>query len=157
LPDVHDAATRSRNMRAVRASDTKPELAVRKRLHALGFRYVLGGKGLTGKPDLVFPRYKSVIFVHGCFWHGHGCSLFRWPSSRAEFWREKIGGNSSRDRRIVASLLADGWRVAVVWECALRGSKRFGIDQVIKELSAWLPDSDAGSIELSEGGSNGIC
>lgn len=120
LPDVVDAATRSRMMAGIRGKDTKPEMIVRRALHARGFRYRLHNRKLPGSPDLCFPKYRAVIFVHGCFWHGHGCRLFVWPKTRQAFWREKIEGNMARDQRAKRRLTKDGWRAITVWECQLR-------------------------------------
>lgn len=111
---------RSRVMAAVKQKDTKPEMVVRRFLHRIGFRYRLHNSGLPGKPDLVLPRYKSVIFVHGCFWHGHtdvSCRLSRIPKSNIDFWKKKISINQTRDERIINELHALGWRVFVIWEC----------------------------------------
>ena len=105
-------------MAAIRGKDTKPELLIRRGLHAKGFRYRLQGRGLPGRPDLVLPKHHAVIFVHGCFWHRHDCPLFRWPQTRQEFWREKIDGNARRDANAIGLLLDTGWRVGIVWECA---------------------------------------
>ena len=121
MVDVHSPATRSRNMRAIRARNTRPELLMRKSLHALGLRYKLHDKNLPGIPDLVLPKYRAVVFVHGCFWHHHGCAYSKIPATRAEFWAEKFALNSDRDRRICSALLESGWRVGIVLECALRG------------------------------------
>jgi len=120
MADVHTPEARTRNMRAIRNKDTKPELLIRKGLHAAGFRYRLGGAGLPGRPDLVFPKYKIVIFIHGCFWHGHNCKFFKTPATRTEFWLEKINSNKSRDQKNIQLLLARGWNVIIVWECALK-------------------------------------
>jgi DNA mismatch endonuclease, patch repair protein len=117
MADVVDAATRSRMMSGIRGKDTKPEMIVRRALHKAGFRYRLHEKKLPGKPDIVLPKYKTAIFVHGCFWHGHGCKDFKWPKSRVEFWRDKIEGNVARDRREMAALGKMGWQVLIVWEC----------------------------------------
>jgi DNA mismatch endonuclease (patch repair protein) len=138
MPDVHDQATRSRNMAAVRGKDTKPELIIRKGLHAAGLRYRLNVKDLPGKPDLVFPKHRAAVFVHGCFWHGHACPLFRLPETRREFWQRKIEGNVTRDANAIARLQDLGWRVAVVWECALRGKDRRDLTDVLEELSSWI-------------------
>src|SRR5688572_21376559 len=110
-------------MSRIRGSDTKLELLVRRALHARGFRYRLGGAGLPGRPDLVLPRHGVVVFVHGCFWHGHSCPLFRLPKTRPEFWQSKIGSNQRRDERVLEQLAQMGWRSLVVWECSLRGVK----------------------------------
>jgi DNA mismatch endonuclease (patch repair protein) len=142
LVDVHDPDTRRRNMAAIRAADTKPELMIRRALHARGFRYRLHVRNLPGKPDLVLPRYRAAVFVHGCFWHGHECSLFRWPKSREAFWREKIGGNAVRDMAVRQRLADAGWRIATVWECALKGRNRRPMPEIIDSLTAWLSSDE---------------
>ena len=138
MTDVHNKATRSRNMSAIRGKDTKPELQVRRLLHARGFRYSLKNRHLPGNPDIVLARYRAVIFVHGCFWHLHDCAAFHWPSSRAEWWRSKLLGNQTRDGRNLSQLHDEGWRTAIVWECALRGKHRIGEEAVADLLSEWL-------------------
>ncbi|UYK83210.1 DNA mismatch endonuclease Vsr [Xanthomonas sacchari] len=111
---------RSERMSRIRGKDTKPELTLRKALHRLGLRYRLHGARLPGKPDLVFPRYKTVVFVHGCFWHRHaGCSIATTPKSNTAFWLEKFGKNTDRDKRVMAQLEEQGWKVLVAWECEL--------------------------------------
>lgn len=136
--DVHDRETRRRNMAAISGKDTKPELIVRKALYARGFRYRLNVRTLPGRPDIVLRRYRAVIFVHGCFWHGHDCHLFKWPKTRPDFWRDKIGRNVERDKETVAALLDEGWRVATVWECALKGKTRIGETETANALEDWL-------------------
>lgn len=111
---------RSSNMRAVRSGDTKPELIVRKLLHEMGFRFRLRRADLPGKPDMVLPRYQTVVFVHGCFWHRHSCKRASTPKTRTEFWEAKLAGNVARDRRVIDELRALGWRVVVIWECETR-------------------------------------
>lgn len=125
-------------MAAIRGKDTKPELMIRRGLHAKGFRYRLQGRGLPGKPDLVLPKYRAVIFVHGCFWHRHDCPLFRWPQTRQDFWREKIEGNARRDTDVFNRLQSAGWRVGIVWECALKGRGKRPLPEVIDSLALWL-------------------
>ena len=111
---------KSRQMALIRSKDTKPELIVRMVAHRLGYRYRLHRKDLPGKPDLVFPGRRAIIVVHGCFWHGHNCKRgSRVPKTRTEYWRVKIAGNADRDRKAVAALEADGWRVLTIWECEL--------------------------------------
>lgn len=117
-PPVSDA--RRRNMAAVRAQDTKPELIVRRHLHAAGFRFRLHRRDILGHPDIVLPKFRAVVFVHGCFWHGHDCRYFRWPATRSEFWRKKIGANAARDEMVRRELTDDGWRVFSIWECTTR-------------------------------------
>lgn len=138
LADVVDAATRSRMMSGVRAKNTRIEISVRQALFALGFRYRLHNPRLPGKPDLSLPKYRAVVFVHGCFWHGHDCSLFRQPLSNAAFWKEKILGNRERDARHIHMLLADGWRVMTVWECAIRGKGAGAASDVAIRIARWL-------------------
>jgi DNA mismatch endonuclease (patch repair protein) len=124
-------------MSGIRGRNTKPEILVRSLLHREGFRFRLHVRELPGKPDIVLPKYRAAIFVHGCFWHGHDCPLYRLPGTRPDFWRNKIDRNRASDRRARDALLAAGWRVAVVWECALRGA---GTDpgQVAQRLAVWL-------------------
>jgi len=118
--DIVSAAKRSEMMAGIRSADTKPEIFVRQLLHRSGYRFRLHRKDLPGRPDIVLPKYKTVIFVNGCFWHGHkGCKHFRLPKSRTEFWEKKIGGNIERDRKKLEACKELGWNVIVVWECDL--------------------------------------
>jgi DNA mismatch endonuclease, patch repair protein len=110
-------------MSGIRGSNTKPELFLRKALHARGFRYRVGGAGLMGRPDLVFPSLRTVVFVHGCFWHRHDCEYFRWPQTRRDFWEEKLHGNAARDVTTRRELQKQGWQVLTVWECELRATR----------------------------------
>jgi DNA mismatch endonuclease (patch repair protein) len=137
MVDTVDAATRSRIMSGIRGRNTKPEILIRSLLHRRGFRFRLDARDLPGRPDIVLPRYRAVIFVHGCFWHGHDCHLFKWPQTRPEFWRDKISRNRANDARAQAALLDADWRVATVWECALRGANR-DLDGVLQRLVDWL-------------------
>jgi DNA mismatch endonuclease (patch repair protein) len=125
-------------MAAIKGHDTKPELQIRKALHSLGFRYKLHDRSLPGKPDLVFPRHRAVVFVNGCFWHLHDCHMFKWPGTRQEFWRAKIGRNAENDLRNLRSLSDMGWRVATVWECALKGRTRLADQKAVQLLAEWL-------------------
>ena len=138
MSDVHSPATRSRNMSAIRGKDTKPEMLIRRALHARGFRFRLHNRALPGSPDLVLPKHRAAIFVHGCFWHRHDCPMFHWPSSREEFWRGKLNANYERDERNINLLLNAGWRVAVVWECSIRGKHRRDLSAVVDALYDWL-------------------
>lgn len=119
--DIVDHATRSRMMAGIRSRDTRPEMTVRKFLHARGYRFRLHRKDLPGRPDIVLPRFKTCIFIHGCFWHHHeGCKFATLPKTRADFWAEKLRGNVERDRRAQEALIRDGWRVLTIWECELK-------------------------------------
>jgi DNA mismatch endonuclease (patch repair protein) len=121
MADVHDKKTRSYNMSRIRSKDTKPEMIVRRFLHSQGFRYRLHDKKLPGKPDIVLPRYKTVIFIHGCFWHGHeGCKYFVVPKTRTEWWIGKINTNRSNDSKAVSLLKKEKWRIIHLWECELK-------------------------------------
>lgn len=147
MADVVSPAVRSRMMAGIRGKNTKPEIIVRRGLHALGFRYRLHDRKLLGKPDLVFPARRAVIFVHGCFWHGHDCHLFRWPSTRVQFWQTKITRNRENDLRHSAALHEAGWRQATVWECSLKGKTRLPQGEPVRLLADWLR-SDHASIEI---------
>lgn len=138
MTDVVSKIKRSKMMAGIGPENTAPELFVRKILHGRGFRYKLHVKDLPGKPDLVLPKHKAVIQVQGCFWHGHKCHLFKWPSTRKEFWRDKIGANVQRDKRTTAKLEELGWKVLVVWECALKGKERLPENEFIRTIESWL-------------------
>jgi DNA mismatch endonuclease (patch repair protein) len=136
-------------MAGIGPANTKPEMQIRRGLHALGWRYRLHDRKLPGRPDLVFPRRRAVIFVNGCFWHGHLCHLFKWPKSRQQFWRDKISGNIDRDRRVRFQLRELGWRVADVQECTLKGRERLPIEKVLARLDGFLR-SDATYCSIGE-------
>ena len=135
--DVHNPAMRSFNMSRIGAKDTRPEMTIRKWLWANGYRYRLHRKDLPGKPDIVLPRYNAVLFVHGCFWHRHGCRMSTTPETRQGFWLAKFRDNVERDKRNIEALLKDGWRVMVVWECTLRTSAA-NPDAVSSQITAFL-------------------
>ena len=128
-------------MSGIRGKDTKPELTIRKALHARGYRYRLHSPAVPGKPDLLLRRYRAAIFVHGCFWHGHDCHLFKLPSTRTEFWQQKIDRNRARDAEVEAALRDQGWRRLVIWECALKGKSRIPLDEVMDATVKWLADN----------------
>lgn len=136
--DPLTAAQRHHCMQQIRGRNTKPELLIRRGLHARGWRYRLHRRDLPGRPDLALAGRRAVVFVHGCFWHGHDCPLFRWPASNEAFWREKIAANQSRDRLAEEALKSENWRLCVVWECALKGPGRWPPESVIDAISAWL-------------------
>jgi DNA mismatch endonuclease (patch repair protein) len=133
-------------MSKVRGKDTKPEMAVRRFLHGNGLRYRLHARGLPGKPDLVFPRYRAVVFVHGCYWHRHeGCGFAYQPKSNVEFWQKKFDDNVKRDRRAQRALRGDGWRVFVVWECEISVARLEELSQAIRRLDRH------GGVQMTEG------
>jgi DNA mismatch endonuclease, patch repair protein len=138
MPDIVDEETRSRMMAGIRGKNTRPELVLRRALHKRGFRYRLHVASLPGKPDMVFPRQHAVIQVNGCFWHCHECHLFKWPSSRVEFWRTKILRNREKDAEASIELVRAGWRVLTVWECAFKGPTRRKEEDVISDVATWL-------------------
>jgi len=138
MADVHSKETRSYNMSRIRSKDTKPEMLVRKFLFSKGFRYRLHDKKLPGKPDIVLPKYKTVIFIHGCFWHGHeGCKYFVVPKTRAEWWLNKINNNTSKDEDSEVKLIDAGWKVIVIWECEVKNKTNFELmgNELLKELN----------------------
>jgi DNA mismatch endonuclease (patch repair protein) len=137
MADVHDRKTRSFNMSRIRSRDTKPEILVRKFLFSKGFRYKIYDKILPGKPDLVFPKYKTVVFVHGCFWHGHdGCKYFVIPKTRRKWWIEKINRNKQVDAENIRKLRRLGWKIITIFECKLRPkSRKRTLNQIAMRLT----------------------
>jgi DNA mismatch endonuclease (patch repair protein) len=132
MADVHSKETRSYNMSQIKGRNTKPEMLVRKFLHAQGFRYKLHDKTLPGRPDIVLPKYKTVILIHGCFWHGHnGCKYFVVPKTRTEWWLQKINGNIANDEKAVKALKKDGWKIITIWECDLKQDK---LENTLKKI-----------------------
>jgi DNA mismatch endonuclease (patch repair protein) len=142
MADVVPPDVRSRMMAGIRGTNTRPELVLRGGLHALGFRFRLHDRSLPGRPDMVFPRWRAVLFAHGCFWHGHDCHLFRLPATRPEFWRSKILGNRERDATVEGSLSSMGWRQIIVWECALKGRTAWPVADVVAECGTWLKSGE---------------
>ena len=136
-------------MRAIRTKNTSPEVKVRKLLFAKGLRFRLHVRELPGSPDIVLPKYKVAIFVHGCFWHRHHCHLFKVPQTRSEFWLEKIGKNVTRDSRAKVELVAAGWRVLTLWECALKGKFRQSDESLQAHLVTWIKDRSDQCGEIS--------
>jgi DNA mismatch endonuclease, patch repair protein len=135
--DIVDSKTRSRMMSRIRGRDTIPELRLRKALHKLGYRYRLNARELPGHPDLVFPKFRAIVLVHGCFWHRHrGCRFATSPASNVSFWQQKFDKNLSRDARVLSELRALGWRVAIIWECVLEGS---AATASVDSVASWLP------------------
>lgn len=138
MADVHSSEIRSKNMRAIRTQDTLIEQRVALQLKELGFDFRVQDKNLPGRPDFVLNARQAIIFVHGCFWHHHHCYLFKLPATRTEFWSGKINSNVERDRRYVAQLQQAGWKVLIVWECALRGKLRLSDGALTERLEEWL-------------------
>lgn len=141
--DIKSKEARSYNMSCIRNKDTKPEELVRKYLFSCGFRYRKNDTRLPGKPDIVLPKYKTVVFINGCFWHGHeGCRYFVWPKNNADFWKEKISGNVLRDEKNISELQNAGWRVLIVWECELKAAKRqMTLDTLVQTLRLTQSDT----------------
>lgn len=134
MPDRFDKATRSRIMAAIRGANTAPELAVRKHLHALGLRFRIHRRDLPGRPDIVLPKYRTVVFVHGCFWHRHrDCPMAVLPATNRRFWRTKLEGNRRRDLRNVRALRRAGWKVVTVWQCGITAS---GLRRLVRRILA---------------------
>lgn len=146
MVDVVDAATRSRMMAGINSKNTKPEIRIRKALHAKGLRYALHSNHLPGKPDIVMPKWRVVIFVHGCFWHWHGCHLSKIPATRTAFWATKLAANRQRDALAKQQLLMADWRVATVWECAARGMSALNnLPILIEHLTFWIRNQEQSS------------
>ncbi len=143
MPDVHSSDMRSYNMSKIKGKDTKPEILVRKYLFSKGFRYRINDKRYPGRPDIILPKYKTVIFINGCFWHVHeNCKYFVWPSSNVEFWKDKLGRNKQRDEKNIAELKNMGWRVITVWECELRKDKvEHRLIQLVNEIRSHVNDN----------------
>ncbi|MBV8391066.1 MAG: DNA mismatch endonuclease Vsr [Mucilaginibacter sp.] len=138
MADVHSKEARSYNMSRIRSKDTKPEMLVRRFLHKNGFRYRLHVKDLPGKPDIVLPKYKTVIFIHGCFWHGHeGCKYYVVPKTRTDWWLHKIGTNIANDINAETALKNAGWKVIKIWECLL---KKKEIEYTLNNLKSLIPE-----------------
>ncbi|WP_034949772.1 very short patch repair endonuclease [Erwinia oleae] len=138
MADVHSSEIRSKNMRAIRTRDTAIENRLATLLAELGLSYEVQDKTLPGRPDFVLRQHQAIVFVHGCFWHHHDCHLFKVPATRTTFWMEKIAGNVARDQRFIGELTAAGWRVLIVWECALRGKMKLDNEALSSRLEEWI-------------------
>nr|WP_319563459.1 DNA mismatch endonuclease Vsr [uncultured Rhodoferax sp.] len=156
MTDVVDAATRSRMMSGIQGKNTKPEIAVRKGLHRMGLRFRLDGSALPGRPDLVLSKHRTVVFVHGCFWHAHACDAFHLPVNNAAFWLEKLQKNVVRDSKRVAELRALDWRVLVIWECAVKISAAKGSTDLYCIAADWIVNYDSAYLEIFRGKGNDI-
>ncbi len=142
MTDKVSPEVRSRIMASIKGKDTKPEMVIRRALHALGFRYRLHVKNLPGCPDMVLPKYRAVIMVNGCFWHGHGCQAHNKPKSRVDYWEEKISKNQARDEQNKKRLHELGWRIATIWECAIFGKTKITTDEIAKYIAEWINSED---------------
>ena len=136
--DVHPPHVRSKNMAAIKSSDTRLELLIRKSLHKKGYRYTLNNSKLPGKPDIVLPKHNAALFIHGCFWHCHECALFKWPKTKREFWHEKLTKNKKNDAKNQNELNLQGWRIGIIWECSVRGSCRIPQERLVEIIILWL-------------------
>jgi DNA mismatch endonuclease (patch repair protein) len=136
--DVHSTAVRSKNMRAIKSKNTRPEIFIRQLLHGLGFRFRIHITNLPGTPDIVLRKYKAIIFVHGCFWHGHNCHLFKLPKTRTKFWLNKINDNARRDKKAYQELTHRGWKILYIWECALKGKRKLEVTRLKETIEEWL-------------------
>ena len=147
MVDIVDPVTRSRMMSGIRSANTKPEMLVRSHLHSRGLRFVLDGAGLPGRPDIVLPKWETAIFIHGCFWHWHGCSLSKIPTNNQDFWQQKLSANQNRDIVSMLTLLSAGWRVASIWECALRGKPALqALDESMDTLACWVKHPNVSAV-----------
>lgn len=138
MTDIVPPHVRSRMMAGIKDKNTRPEKIIRKGLFALGFRYRIHEKKLPGKPDVVLPKHSAVIFIHGCFWHGHDCYLFRMPESNSAFWEKKINRNREVDEINIGKLFSLGWRILTIWECSLRGKGKKAPEKLITEIAGWI-------------------
>ena len=145
MTDVHDRRTRSRNMAAIRNSNTKPELRVRKELHRRGLRYSLRNRLLPGKPDVVLSKYRVAVFVHGCFWHRHNCNYFNLPKTNTEFWNDKISANIKRDAEVIRQITDIGYRVLVIWECSFKGKNKERLESFFERIILWIRSEEEAS------------
>jgi DNA mismatch endonuclease (patch repair protein) len=138
MTDVVDKRTRSRMMSGIRGKNTKPELLIRSQLHRLGFRFRVHYNKLPGNPDIALPKHRALILVHGCFWHGHDCYLFKWPKTNKAFWRDKIQSNIKRDAERKRLYANAGWKTLEIWECALKGKYKLSRIDLINEVWEWI-------------------
>jgi DNA mismatch endonuclease (patch repair protein) len=136
--DVHSEKIRRKNMQAIKSKNTKPEVLVRKALYKKGYRYRLHKKDLPGKPDIYLSKYKAAIWINGCFWHAHGCSMFKVPKSNTAFWVDKLNSNVLRDKTNLLESLKQNYRVLVIWECALKGKNKLSEELLIILIETWL-------------------
>lgn len=149
MGDVLTPGQRHFNMSRIKGKNTKPEMLVRRGLYARGLRYRLHDRLLPGRPDLVFRKYKTAVFVHGCFWHAHGCAMSKLPTTRRDFWEAKLSANAVRDQKAVQALLVSGWRVLIIWECAIRGPRRWTEEAMLDRASNFIQFSDLALLDIA--------
>lgn len=160
MTDVHDKSTRSKNMRAIKCKDTKPEVIVRKLLHRSGLRYRVCPKDLPGKPDMYLPKFNAAVFVHGCFWHAHDCPYFKLPKSNTAFWEDKLGKNAKKDKSTLKQCSSENIRVLIIWECAIQGKEKLSPLLLTTLIRSWLLSNSVNAIldtsGLQYGNSNSL-
>jgi DNA mismatch endonuclease (patch repair protein) len=152
MADTVTKEVRSRMMAAIRAKDTKPEMAIRRGLHAIGFRYGLHSSRFPGKPDMVLPKHRAVVFIHGCYWHGHGCGEIKPAASNESYWSPKIAKNRERDARNLAAVEAAGWRHLTIWECSFRRKGSKALETTVRKAAEWIRNGRP-SAEIGRGSS----
>ncbi len=148
MTDILTTEQRKKNMNRVRSRDSSIEKAIRKGLHALGFRFRLCVKNLPGKPDVVLTKYHTIIFINGCFWHAHSCYRSKLPTTRADFWAKKLSENAARDKVNLKQLLDMGWRVAILWECSMRGKLRLDYCDILEDLTGFIFNNQLNYFEI---------
>jgi len=150
MTDIVSPEKRAEMMSLIGSKNTRPEKYIRSMLHKSGYRFRINYKKLPGKPDVVLPKHRTIVDIRGCFWHQHECSLFKWPSTRPQFWREKLQANKQRDAKLALEYSRSGWSHVVVWECATKGRYRMHPDTVLKSLSIAIESSTVLFLELAE-------
>ncbi|EIM04284.1 very short patch repair endonuclease [Rhodanobacter denitrificans] len=148
MADVLTLEQRQLNMSRIKGKNTKPEMLIRRGLHARGLRYRLHDRSLPGRPDIVFRKYNTAVFIHGCFWHAHGCIMSKLPATRQDFWEAKLSANAARDHKAVQELQSNGWRVLNIWECALRGPQRWTEDALLDRVAHFIQHSDLPLLDI---------
>lgn len=144
MADIKSSEARSKNMSAIKSANTRPEIKIRKALFAKGYRYRLHDKKLPGKPDIVLPKYNTIIFINGCFWHGHkNCYLYKQPANNREFWGQKIEANRKRDEEVIGMLLDKKWKVLVIWECSIKGRYKLPFKEVIHRIEEFIHSDES--------------
>lgn len=149
MADVLTPEQRQLNMSRIKGKNTKPEMLIRRGLHARGLRYRLHERSLPGRPDLVFRKYNAAVFINGCFWHAHGCVMSKLPTTRQDFWQAKLSANAARDRKAVDELQSSGWRVLIIWECAVRGPLRWTEEALLDRVVNFIQHSGLPLLDIA--------